>query len=95
MDKVMDRIILHVDLNNFYASVECLYNPLIRDVPFAVTGIEEERHGIILAKNYAAKAYGIKTGDMVLNAWRKCLNQITQKGEFEKFYTIQKNKAML
>ena len=46
----MSRTILHVDLNNFYASVECLYNPKIRDKPVIVCGDIEARHGIVLAK---------------------------------------------
>lgn len=46
----MERIILHSDLNNFYASVECLYNPSLRGKPVAVAGDPEARHGIVLAK---------------------------------------------
>ena len=57
----MNRVILHCDLNNFYASVECLYNPELRDKPVAVCGSAEDRHGIVLAKNYIAKSYGVRT----------------------------------
>ena len=46
----MDRVILHIDMNNFYASVETLYDPSLRDVPMAVGGDRERRHGIVLAK---------------------------------------------
>ena len=46
-----DRIILHCDLNNFFASVECIDHPEWRDVPMAVCGSVEERHGIVLAIN--------------------------------------------
>ena len=58
-----DRVILHADMNNFYASVECMLNPKLRGHPVAVGGDVEARHGIILAKNYEAKAYGIQTGE--------------------------------
>ena len=44
------RTILHSDLNNFYASVECLRNPEIRRLPVVVVGSKEDRHGIVLAK---------------------------------------------
>jgi len=64
----MKRVILHCDLNNFYASVECLYHPELRDKPVAVCGSIEDRHGIVLAKNYAAKKYKVKTGETV---WRQ------------------------
>ena len=52
-------------MNNFYASVECMLDPVLKKYPVAVCGSVEERHGIVLAKNYAAKAFGIKTGDAV------------------------------
>ena len=41
------RTILHSDLNNFYASVECVYRPELRKVPLAVCGDPEARHGIV------------------------------------------------
>lgn len=68
----MERTILHCDMNNFYASVECLHRPELRGLPVAVCGQTEERHGIVLAKNYEAKAYGVITGEAVWQAQRKC-----------------------
>ncbi|MGI6227733.1 MAG: DNA polymerase IV [Peptococcales bacterium] len=68
----MERVILHSDLNNFYASVECLYNPEIRDRPVAVCGSQSTRHGIVLAKNNIAKKFGISAGDTVREAMSKC-----------------------
>lgn len=68
----MDRSILHCDLNNFYASVECLYNPDLRGKPVAVCGSQSTRHGIVLAKNYHAKKYGVATGEVIWQAKRKC-----------------------
>ncbi len=67
----MDRIILHCDLNNFYASVECVLNPSLKDIPLAVSGNPEKRHGVILAKNEIAKKAGIKTGDVIWQAMKK------------------------
>ena len=46
----MQRVILHCDMNNFYASVECMLNPELKNKPVAVCGSVEERHGIVLAK---------------------------------------------
>ncbi|MCL2099304.1 MAG: DNA polymerase IV, partial [Oscillospiraceae bacterium] len=68
----MDKLILHSDLNNFYASVECLYRPEIRKFPVAVCGDPELRHGIVLAKNQKAKVLGIKTGEVIHSAKNKC-----------------------
>lgn len=72
VNQLQQKVILHSDLNNFYASVECLYNPELRGKPVAVAGDPEQRHGIVLAKNYQAKAYGIQTGDPLWMAKKKC-----------------------
>ena len=61
----MDRVILHVDMNNFYASVSCLSHPELEGQPVAVCGDVEKRHGIVLAKNNIAKARGVKTASTV------------------------------
>ncbi len=68
----MDRIILHADMNNFYASVESLYHPELRGKPLAVAGDPEARHGIVLAKNYLAKACGVTTGNPLWLAKQRC-----------------------
>ena len=81
----MERIILHSDLNNFYASVECLYDPSIREKPVAVGGSTELRHGIILAKNYIAKKYGIQTGETIWQAKQKCPDLITLSPNFQRY----------
>lgn len=67
-----DRVILHCDCNGFFASVETLLNPALADVPMAVTGDPDSRHGIILAKNEKAKAYGIQTAETIWSAKQKC-----------------------
>ena len=64
----MSRSILHCDMNNFYASVECMLDPSLKKYPVAVCGSVEERHGLVLAKNYAAKAFDVKTGDAVIRS---------------------------
>jgi len=68
----LPRTILHADLNNFYASVECLHQPDLRHRPVAVCGDPSLRHGIVLAKNYLAKGCGIKTGEAIWQARQKC-----------------------
>ena len=68
----MERIILHSDCNSFYASVECLHHPEIREKPVAVGGDIEQRHGIILAKNQLAKQFHVSTGEAIWRAKQKC-----------------------
>lgn len=63
---------MHIDCNKFYASVECLYRPEIRDKPVAVGGSTESRHGIILTKNEIASKYGLTVGEPLWSARQKC-----------------------
>ena len=81
----MERIILHSDLNNFYASVERMLNPALVGVPVAVCGNEEERHGIVLAKSEEAKRFKVKTGDTVWQAKKKCPNLVVVRPHFDKY----------
>ena len=81
----MERIILHADLNYFYAAVECRENPKLRDVPMAVGGDEQKRHGIVLAKNELARAYGVKTGEALWHARRKCPEITIVSPHFDKY----------
>lgn len=67
-----DRIILHCDLNCFFASVELLDKPALQNVPVAVCGDPASRHGIILAKNEPAKRLGVQTAETVWQAKQKC-----------------------
>ena len=64
----MERVVAHADLNNCYASIEMFHNPDLRNRPLAVGGDVEERHGIILARSYEARAFGIKVG---MALWRR------------------------
>ena len=86
----MSRTILHVDLNNFYASVECLYRPEIRDKPVIVCGDIEARHGIVLAKNYPAKVLGVKTGEAIWQAKQKCPGLVAVGADYSKYLRFSK-----
>ena len=68
----MERTVLHVDCNSFFASVETVFRPELASVPMAVAGDAEARHGIILAKNELAKAKGVVTAETIWSAKRKC-----------------------
>lgn len=85
----MSRFILHCDMNNFYASVECMLNPSLKGHPVAVCGAIEERHGIVLAKNYEAKKFNVSTGDTIWQAKNKCPGLIIVSppnfSEYEKY----------
>ncbi len=79
----MSRVILHCDMNNFFASVECIMDPKLSGKRVAVCGNTEERHGIILAKNEAAKKLGVKTGEAIWEAKKKCPDLVTVLPHYE------------
>ena len=81
----MENTILHIDMNNFYASVETLYQPELKNVPMAVAGDKENRHGIILAKNMLAKNCGVKTAEAIWQAQKKCPNLVFVKPHFDRY----------
>lgn len=75
-------------MNNFYASVECMLNPNLKKYPVAVCGDVEKRRGIVLAKNYIAKDFGVQTGEAVWQAKQKCRNLVIVPPHFEKYEEI-------
>ncbi|MBQ8266787.1 MAG: DNA polymerase IV [Clostridia bacterium] len=81
-----DRIILHCDLNNFFASVSLLSNPTLYDMPVAVCGSVEARHGIVLAKNEIAKKFGVKTAEAIWEAKQKCPDLVTLPPDYKKYH---------
>lgn len=93
----MDRIILHSDCNNFFASVESVQRPELKHVPAAVAGDRESRHGIILAKNEIAKGFGVKTAEPIWQARKKCpgLVIVPPHHELYKEYSEKINKIYI
>ncbi len=85
-----ERVILHCDLNNFFASVECFMNPELKGKNVAVCGSVEERHGIVLAKNEGAKSFGVKTGEAIWEARLKCPDLVTVPPHYDKYVSFSK-----
>lgn len=86
----MERIILHSDLNNFYATAEASRNPSLKGLPIAVAGDKEQRHGIVLAKSYEAKKFGVATGDALWQAKLKCPDIIFIPPDFELYSRLSR-----
>ena len=86
-----ERVVLHCDLNNFFASVSLLSSPTVKDLPVAVCGEEEQRHGIVLAKNEIAKKYGVKTAETIREAKQKCPDLVILAPDYKKYneYSIK------
>lgn len=91
----MGRIVFHIDQNCYFASVEMISHPEYKNVPMAVAGDEEKRHGIILAKNELASKAGVKTAEAIWEAKRKCPDLITIPSHYDLYVSISKKlKAM-
>lgn len=87
---MIDRTILHSDVNNFFASVECASRPELKGLPVAVAGDPEKRTGIILAKNEIAKAKGVKTGQTIYEAKRLCPELVCLSPHYSLYESISK-----
>ena len=94
----MTPVIFHIDVNSAYLSwtaVEQLKNGAgtdLRMIPSIIGGDQKSRHGVVLAKSIPAKRYGIRTGEPVANAFRKCPNLVMEPPDHkmyrEKRWTI-------
>lgn len=85
-------VVLHSDLNNFYATVEKKLFPELAGKPVAVCGDKEARHGVVLAKSEEAKAFGVKTGDVIWEAQRKCPDLIIRPVRFSEY--VKQSRAV-
>ncbi|MBR5516380.1 MAG: DNA polymerase IV [Firmicutes bacterium] len=94
ISKNKDRVILHCDMNGFFAAVELLDHPELKDKPMAVSGDPDSRHGIILAKNQLAKDCGVVTAETIWKAKQKCpdLQLVRPHMSKYKYYCNEINK---
>lgn len=80
-----NRVVLHSDLNNFFASVECLKHKSLKKYPIAVCGSSDNRHGIVLAKNNLAKSMGVTTGQVIWQAKNLCPDLVILQPHYEEY----------
>jgi len=84
------RVILHSDMNSFYASVEMMLDPSLKGKAVAVCGATEERHGIVLAKSDLAKKAGVKTGMVNWEAKQRCPGLIFVPPQYDQYLKYSK-----
>lgn len=95
----MERIIFHIDVNSAYLSwsaLEKLHNGSdvdLRTIPAIIGGDMAKRHGVVLAKSIPAKAYGVVTGEPIVNALRKCPG-LTLEPPDHKLYSRRSRELM-
>jgi DNA polymerase IV len=81
------RVILHVDMNSFYASVEMTYDPTLKGKPLAIAGNVEDRRGIIVTSSYEARKFGVKTTMPLWEAKKLCPQLIVKAPNFDRYRT--------
>ena len=98
----MDKVIFHIDVNSAFLSWSAAYRvrvlgetPDLRDVPSAVAGDKENRHGIILAKSIPAKKCGVKTGEPIFQAQKKCPELILVPPDYELYVQASRHLIAL
>ncbi|MCR8847057.1 DNA polymerase IV [Rossellomorea sp. SC111] len=79
------RVILHVDMNSFYASVEMAYDPTLRGKPLAIAGNPQERRGIIVTCSYEARGFGVKTTMPLWEAKKLCPELVIMTPNFDRY----------
>ena len=83
----MDRIIIHVDMDAFFASVEIRDNPSLRGKPLIIGSLPQER-GVVATCSYEARKYGIHSAMNIKEAYRLCPHGIYMHGSYEKYRAV-------
>lgn len=89
-----NNVIMHIDYDSFFASVEQQVNPKLRGKPIAVGG-SSIRKGIVCAASREAKKFGVKTGMPLFKAVELCPQLIAIKGDGTKYSYIQKESLKI
>lgn len=84
------RVIFHVDMNSFFASVEMAFDPSLKGKPVAIAGNPEERRGIVVTSSYEARRFGVRTTMPVGEAKRLCPSLIVLRPNFDRYRTASK-----
>ncbi len=82
------RVILHVDMNSFYASVEIADNPQLKGKPLAIAGNPDERKGIVVTSSYEARSKGVKTTMSLWEAKKHCPQLIVKRPNFDRYREV-------
>lgn len=89
----MDRLVFLVDMNAFFISCETVRRPELREVPAAVAGDPKRRTGIVLAANYAARGFGVRTAMSVYQALNLCPELVLVAPD-HRYYSQKSNEVM-
>ena len=83
----MERIIIHVDMDAFYASVEIRDNPELKGKPVIIGAMPDQR-GVVATCSYEAREYGIRSGMNIKEAYRLCPEGVYLEPDFDKYRKV-------
>ena len=83
----MEQIIIHVDMDAFYASVEIRQNPSLKGKPLIIGSLPKER-GVVATCSYEARKYGVRSAMNIKEAYRLCPNGIYMHPNFELYKSV-------
>ena len=86
----MKQIIIHVDMDAFYASVEIRDNPELNGKPLIIGSLPHER-GVVATASYAARKYGVHSAMNIKEAYRLCPNGVYMHPNFEKYKAVSQH----
>ena len=81
----MQRRILHIDMDAFFASVEQVLDPTLQGKPLIVGGGEKDTRGVVCSASYEARKYGIHSAMPIIQARRLCPHAVFMRGHFEHY----------
>ena len=85
----LEQIILHVDMDAFYASVEMRDDPTLRGKPLIIGSLPHER-GVVATFSYAARPYGVRSGMNIKDAYRLCPQGVYMHPNFDKYKAVSR-----
>lgn len=92
----MDRRILHIDMDAFFASVEQVKDPSLLGKPLIIGGTKEDRRGVVSTASYEARVFGVHSAMPLVEAKRLCPHGIYMRGSFEDYKAAsEKVRAIL
>ena len=83
----MNQIIIHVDMDAFYASVEVRDDPSLRGKPLIIGALPNER-GVVATCSYEARKFGVHSGMSIKDAYRLCPRGIYRHPDFDKYRAV-------
>ena len=85
----MKQIIIHVDMDAFFASVEIRDDPALKGKPLIIGSLPRER-GVVATCSYEARRYGVRSGMNIKEAYRRCPQGVYMHPNIDKYRAVSR-----